>query len=39
MAPPTHRTLILRRRARLATKSAKRRVKDLAEDAAGLEIV
>jgi len=34
-----HRTLILRRRARLATESAKRRVKDLAEDAAGLEIV
>jgi hypothetical protein len=35
MAPPTHRTLILRRRARLATESAKRRVNDLAEERPG----
>ena len=39
MAPPTQRTLILRWRARLAKESAKRRVKDLAEEAAGLEVV
>jgi hypothetical protein len=32
MAPPTRRTLILRRRATLARRSAKRRVRELAED-------